>query len=158
MLFRSEPGAIADSFKMPKSADRFLQEVHPKLRPVETAIGGIFLAGTVQAPFDTTETAAAAQAAAAKAGAILEGGAVHLEPNVAKVNPEKCKGHGKCVEVCPAKGAIYLKDGKAEVNPVLCISCGNCVAACPERACDVQGYEIRQFEAMVDAILLEGQN
>ena len=153
-----EPGVIADAFKMPKSSDRFLQEVHPKLRPVETAIGGVFLAGTVQAPFDTTETAAAAQAAAAKAGAILEGGNVQLEPNVAVVDREKCKGHGKCVEACPAKGAIYLKDGKAEVNPVLCISCGNCVAVCPERACDVQGYEIRQFEAMVDAILLEERN
>jgi heterodisulfide reductase subunit A2 len=149
-----EPGAIADSFKLPKSNDRFLQEVHPKLRPVETAVGGIFLAGTAQAPFDTTETASVASAAAVKAAAILEGSGVHLEPNIARVDKSKCKGHGKCVEACPAKGAIYLnKDNRAEVNPLLCISCGNCVAVCPERACDIEGYEIRQYEAMIEAII-----
>lgn len=152
-MMPADPGVFADRYKMPKSADRFLQEVHPKLRPVETAIGGIFLAGTVQAPFDTTETTSIASAAAVKAASILEGGTVHLEPFVALVNREKCKGHGNCVKVCPAAGAIYMKDGKAEVNPVLCISCGNCVAVCPERALDVQGFEISKFEKVVDEIV-----
>jgi heterodisulfide reductase subunit A2 len=149
------PGAVQDRFKMPKSADRFLQEVHPKLRPVETAIGGIFLAGTAQAPFDTTETTAAAGAAAVKAASILEGGSVHLEPYVAKVDTSKCKGHGECVKVCPAKGAIFVReaDSKADVNTMLCISCGNCVAVCPEKAVDVQGYEIAMFEKIVDEIV-----
>jgi heterodisulfide reductase subunit A len=152
-----DPGAIADKFKMPKSADRFLQEVHPKLRPVETAIGGMFLAGTVQAPFDMTETTAVAGAAAVKAASILEGGSVHLEPFVACVDNEKCKGHGLCVKACPAKGAIYMneKGNKAVVNPMLCISCGNCVAVCPERAVEVQGYEINKFEKIVDEIVKE---
>ena len=151
-----EPGKIADSFKLPKSVDRFLQEMHPKLRPVETAIGGIFLAGTAQAPFDTTETAVAAQAAAVKACAILEGGNVQLEPYIASVDRQKCTGHGNCVKACPAKGAIYLNaSGKAEVNAMLCISCGNCVAVCPERAVELQGYEMKQFEAIVDAIVKE---
>jgi heterodisulfide reductase subunit A2 len=152
-MMPGNPGIFADKYKMPKSADRFLQEVHPKLRPVETAIGGIFLAGTVQSPFDTTETTAIASAAAIKAASILEGGTVQLEPFVAIVNKEKCKGHGSCVKVCPAAGAIYMKDNKAEVNPVLCISCGNCVAVCPERAIDVQGFEIFKFEKVVDEIV-----
>ena len=152
-----DPGAIADKFKMPKSMDRFLQEVHPKLRPVETAIGGIFLAGTCQAPFDMTEATAVAGAAAVKAAAILESGSVQLEPYVAVVDKEKCKCHGECVKVCPAKGAIYINEAeqKAEVNQMLCISCGNCVAVCPERAIDVQGYEISRFESIVDEIVRE---
>jgi heterodisulfide reductase subunit A len=151
----ADPGAIADKFKLPKSADRFLQEVHPKLRPVETAIGGLFLAGTCQDPFDTTEATAVAGAAAVKAAAILESGSVQLEPNVAVVNKDKCRGHRECVKVCPAKGAIYMneKENKAEVNPMLCISCGNCVAVCPERAIDVHGYEINGFEKIVDEIV-----
>jgi len=153
-IMPAEPGKIADSFKIPKSADRFLQEVHPKLRPVETAVGGFFLAGTCQAPFDTTETVSGAGAAAVKAASILEGGDVKLEPYVAKVDETKCSGTGKCIEVCPAKGAIYMNArNKAEVNPVLCISCGNCVSACPSRAIDINGYEIRQFTAIIDAIL-----
>ncbi len=154
-MMPGNPGAIADKFKMPLSADRFLQEVHPKLRPVETAIGGIFLAGTCQAPFDTAETTAVAGAAAVKAASILEAGSVQLEPYIAVVDKEKCKCHGECVKVCPAKGAIYINEAikKAEVNPMLCISCGNCVAVCPERAIDVQGYEISQFEKVVDEIV-----
>lgn len=152
-----DPGAVADKFKMPKSVDRFLQEVHPKLRPVETAIGGIFLAGTCQAPFDTTETTAIAGAAAVKAAAILESGSVQLEPYVAVVDESKCKCHRECVAVCPAKGAIYINEAKqkAEVNPMLCISCGNCVAVCPERAIDVQGYEINRFEKIIEEIVRE---
>ena len=154
-MLPGDPGVFADKYKMPKSIDRFLQEVHPKLRPVETAIGGIFLAGTVQAPFDTTETTAIAAAAAVKAASILEGGTVHLEPFVAVVDKIKCKGHGNCIKVCPAAGAIFInkENNKAEVNPVLCISCGNCVAVCPERAIDVQGFEIEKFEKIVDEII-----
>jgi heterodisulfide reductase subunit A len=155
-MLSANPGVIAEKYKLCQSSDGFLQEVHPKLRPVEMIVGGIFLAGTAQAPFDTTETSAAASAAAVKATAILEGKGVKLEPYVAKVNHEKCKGHGKCVEICPSKGAIFLNENnKAEVNPILCISCGNCVAVCPERAVDINNYEIEKFEKMVDAIVSE---
>jgi heterodisulfide reductase subunit A len=153
-IMPGKSGAIADKFKLPLSGDRFLQEVHPKLRPVETAVGGIFLAGTAQAPFDMTETAAFAGAAAVKAASIIEGGSVNLDPHVACVDVEKCKGHGLCVKACPAKGAIYMNaKNKAEVNPMLCISCGNCVAVCPERAVEVKGYEIEGFERMVEEIV-----
>ncbi|HZE20817.1 MAG TPA: FAD-dependent oxidoreductase, partial [Desulfobaccales bacterium] len=65
-----EPNPIQDlveKMKLPVGADRFLQEVHPKLRPVEVAVAGIYLAGTCQAPFDVGETCAAAGAAAVKA-------------------------------------------------------------------------------------------
>ncbi len=152
----ADVGTLADRFKLPKSADRFLQEVHPKLRPVEMAVGGIFLAGTAQAPGDITESTAMASAAAVKAAAILESGGVRLEPHVARVDPEKCKGHGECVKACPSPGAIYLNESnRAQVNEALCVSCGICVAVCPERAVDLQGYEIKQFEALVDAMVAE---
>ncbi len=150
----ADVGFLSNKFKLPKSADRFLQEMHPKLRPVETAIGGIYIAGTAQAPGDVTETTAMASAAAVKASAILEGNGVQLEPNVAYVDKDKCKGHGECIKVCPAEGAIFMnKENKAEVNEILCVSCGNCVAVCPERAVDIKGYEIKKFEVMVDAII-----
>ena len=152
----ADVGTLSDRLKLPRSADRFLQEVHPKLRPVEMAVGGVFLAGTAQAPGDTTESTAMASAAAVKAAAILESGGVRLEPHVTRVDPTKCKGHGECVKACPSAGAITLDDSnQARVNEALCISCGICVAVCPECAVDIQGYEIKQFEALVDAMVAE---
>jgi heterodisulfide reductase subunit A2 len=49
-----EPNDVSDLvglMKLPVGSDRFLQEIHPKLRPVELAVSGIFLAGTCQAPW-----------------------------------------------------------------------------------------------------------
>ena len=55
--------------------DSFLLEVHPKLRPVELAVSGVFLAGCCQGPMDITEACAAASAAASKAAAMISQGA-----------------------------------------------------------------------------------
>jgi len=159
-----EPNHIADlveKMKIPVGADRFLQEVHPKLRPVEVSVGGIYLAGTCQAPFDVGETCAAAAAAAVKGAAILTRGYVELDPFVAEVDLSKCTGTGACVEACLAEGALVLADvdvegqkvQRAQVNPALCIGCGACVAVCPENAINVQGWTLQQYEAMVDMIV-----
>ena len=159
-----EPNNIADlveKMKIPVGADRFLQEVHPKLRPVEMSVAGIFLAGTCQAPFDVGETCAAAGAAAVKAAAILTRGYVELDPLVAEVDLSKCVGAGACVDACLADGALSLVDmevegqkvRRAQVNPALCIGCGACVAVCPENAINVQGWTLKQFESMVDMIV-----
>ncbi len=154
---------LVDMTKLPLGVDRFLLEVHPKLRPVETAIEGIVLAGAAQGPMDTTEACAAASAAAAKAAVILSGDYVELHPFVAEVDLSRCEGAGLCAEACEYKGAISLVemnvDGRAvrraEVNPALCKGCGACVAVCPNRAIDVKGWTLPQFEAMVDALVAE---
>ena len=91
-----EPNDIADlveMMKLPVGADRFLLEVHPKLRPVELSMTGILLAGTCQAPIDVGETCAAAGAAAVKAAAILTRGYVELDPFVAGGGPQQVHRH-----------------------------------------------------------------
>ncbi|MGA9264211.1 MAG: CoB--CoM heterodisulfide reductase iron-sulfur subunit A family protein [Desulfobacterales bacterium] len=152
---------LVEMMKLPVGADRFLQEVHPKLRPVEVANTGILLAGTCQAPMDIGEACAAAQAAAAKATALLVKGYVELDPFVANVNLDRCSGTGRCTEVCPVEGAVRMVDRqidgqpvkRAEVNPALCTGCGICVGECVENAIDVNGWALKQYEEMVDAIL-----
>jgi heterodisulfide reductase subunit A len=147
---------LVEMMKLPTGMDGFLQEVHPKLRPVEVANNGILLAGTCQAPFDVSEACAAAQAAAVKTAALLARGYVELDPYVAEVNPERCTGNGKCKDVCPVTGAIQCdpaENGQATVNPALCTGCGICVAECPEQAIDIKGWTLKQYEDMVDAIL-----
>jgi heterodisulfide reductase subunit A len=150
---------LIDLLKVSPGTDRFLLEVHPKLRPVETAVTGVILAGTAQGPMNIQESSAAASAAAAKVAALLSSGQVELEPFVANVDPERCTGSGECVEVCAYEDAITLQpssDGKkgkiAVVTPANCVGCGSCVSACPNQAIDVQGWTVGQYEAMVDAI------
>jgi len=110
---------------------------------------------------DIAEAASAAQAAAAKASSMLARGYVELDPFVAQVDPERCSGAGKCAEACSVEGAIGLADmqiggqtvKRARVNPALCTGCGICVAVCPANAIDINGWTLRQYEEMVDAIL-----
>ncbi len=162
-----EPGGaeqLVAMTKAPIGADGFLLEVHPKLRPVESAIPGILLAGTARGPMDITESTTSASAAAAKVATLLARDHVEMEPFVARVDPSRCTGSGSCVPACHYAGAIglqevELEDGvvakRAYVNPVACKGCGACVAACPNGAIDVQGWEIGQYLAMVDAITSE---
>ena len=150
--------SLIDSLKLPVGADRFLQEVHPKLRPVELAVNGVFVAGTSQGPKDITEAVASASAAAAKATALLSAGHVELDPFLAHVDAMRCEGNGACVAECAYPGAVEVHDypdgsKRAIVNPALCSGCGACVAVCPTRAIDLAGWTLDQYEAMVDAIL-----
>jgi heterodisulfide reductase subunit A len=153
---------LVESMKLPVGADRFLLEAHPKLRPVEVANNGIFLAGTCQAPMDASEAAAGAGAAAAKAGILLSEAELSLDPFVAAVRVDRCNGCGDCLAECSYEGAITMvpreprgqtqSEKVAWINPALCKGCGACVAVCTPRALDVAGWSLDQYEAMVDAI------
>jgi len=153
---------LIESMKLPVGADRFLLEAHPKLRPVEVANNGIFLAGTCQAPMDASETAAGAGAAAAKAGILLSESELSLDPFIATVRLDRCNGCSDCLSECSYEGALSMvarempDRGQSEkvvwINPALCKGCGACVAVCPTRALDVAGWSLDQYEAMVDAI------
>ena len=159
-----EPRDVADLIDMTKApvgSDDFLLEVHPKLRPVETSIPGIYLAGAAQGPKDITESTSSASAAAIKAATVLARDYVEMEPFVARVDLARCTGSGACVEACQYDGAIALTEietdedvteQKAYVNPVACVGCGACVAVCPTEAIDVMGWEMDQYRAMIDAI------
>jgi heterodisulfide reductase subunit A len=154
---------LIDMLKISPGSDRFLLEVHPKLRPVETAVTGVVLAGTAQGPMSIQESSAAAEAAASKVAVLLGQGKVELEPYVAKVDPNRCQGSGECVRVCPQEGAIRLETigvngssaQRAVVTPSMCNGCGICVSSCPNQAIDVQGWRLDEYEAMVDAVTEE---
>jgi heterodisulfide reductase subunit A len=160
----SDVSGLIDMTKAPVGNDGFLLEVHPKLRPVESAIPGLLLAGTAQAPMDISESTSAASAAVAKVTTLLAKDHVEMEPFVARVDPSRCDGCGLCLEACQYAGAIALHDVEVEegviekrayVNPVACKGCGACVPSCPVQALDVQGWEIAQYRAMVEAITAE---
>lgn len=155
--------ALVQMLKISRGTDRFLLEVHPKLRPVETAVPGVVLAGSAQGPMNIQESCAAASAAASKVAVLLSKGFVELEPFVAHVDPERCQGSGECVQVCAYEDAITLAtstvNGRqvkiAVVTPANCVGCGACVSVCPNRAISVQGWTLEQYEAMIDALAME---
>lgn len=46
------------------------------------------------------------------------------------IDRDKCKGCGKCWEVCP-DNAIKIKDGKVLIDFRYCKGCGICANECP---------------------------
>ncbi|HSW50927.1 MAG TPA: CoB--CoM heterodisulfide reductase iron-sulfur subunit A family protein, partial [Bryobacteraceae bacterium] len=153
-LVARDMSTLVDLYRCSVGADRFLMEVHPKLRPVEMAASGLFLAGTVQGPMDITESTAAAAAAAAKASSLITTGEIELDPFVAYVQEDVCSGCRVCMTVCPF--AAISRDeakGKAVVNKALCTGCGTCVATCPSNALQQLGFEDLQVKSELLALL-----
>jgi heterodisulfide reductase subunit A len=157
---------LVESIKLSTGEDHFLQEVHPKLRPVEVAVSGVLLAGTAQGPMNIQETLNAAGAAAVKAASMFAKDVVELNPFVAVVDASRCTGEAICVTQCDYEGALKMvevevdgqKVQRAEVNAGLCSGCGACVPVCPTRAIDVDGWRLDQYDAMVDGLVAETPN
>jgi heterodisulfide reductase subunit A len=139
--------------------DGFFLERHPELAPVETAVEGVLLAGTVQGPKDIVDSVAQASAAAAKAAVFLAHDQVRLDPAVAVVDPEICRGCGDCVEICQfhAPALVETDPGvfSAEINPSLCKGCGTCASWCPSGAIAARHFTDRQVLAQIDAFFDE---
>jgi len=146
------PQELASKLKIQLDKYGFAQEVHPKLRPVETAVGGVFICGVIHGPKDIAETVAQASAAAAKAVELLYSEYIVKEPLVAVVDRDLCSGCRVCTGICPY-GAIELVEGRARVNELLCEGCGACVVACPSRAIELRNYSTRQLVDMVKAVV-----
>lgn len=150
-------GKLREILKISAGKGGFLQEAHPKLRPVETLKSGIYIAGTAQAPRTISETLVSASAAAAKAASMLIRGEIELEPRVARVDPERCNLSKKCVEVCPT-GAISFKEynglgERAWVNEAMCMGCGACTAVCPTEAIQLNTLKTFQIKQMIKAAI-----
>jgi heterodisulfide reductase subunit A len=132
-------------------------EAHPKLRPVETAMAGVCLAGCCQGPKDIAEAVAQARAAASAAMIPLMRGQVPVEAATSFVDEELCAGCGQCASVC-AFGALSLHPvrGVMTVNPVLCQGCGACATACPSGAINVKHFTFDQVMAQIEALAAAG--
>jgi heterodisulfide reductase subunit A len=148
---------LARTLKIPLSTEGFLMEAHLKLRPVDTQMDGIFLAGAATGPKDVPESIVSAKAAVARAGTLMANKKMRAEAITSSVNPDLCRGCGRCEEVCEFK-AIELvevapKVVNARVNEISCKGCGTCSVTCPTGAITMKHFTKRQVNAMVEAAL-----
>jgi len=142
--------------KLPLGTDGFFNEIHPKLRPVETVVDGVLIAGACQGPKTSAEGVASGLAAVTQSTAMLRRGFTELDPLVAEVYADACTACDACLDACPY-GAIEMThlDGKqvAVISETGCKGCGGCVPICPENAIDLRGYTDAQVTAMIDSLL-----
>jgi heterodisulfide reductase subunit A len=129
--------------------DRFFEIAHPKMRPVEAHIDGVFIAGCASGPKEIQVSIAQGGAAASKAMRLLLRGELELDPVKAFVDTEKCIGCKLCVDTCPSK-AIHVEK-TAFVDEASCKGCGTCAAACPVDAIEMRLFSDAQILAQIRA-------
>ncbi|MCJ7535121.1 MAG: hydrogenase iron-sulfur subunit, partial [Anaerolineales bacterium] len=151
--------SLADQLKLSRSDDGFYMELHPKLGPVQTAVQGVYLAGTSQGAKDVRESMAQALAAAGKAGALLARGKIEKEPLTARLIPDLCSGCMRCVKVCPYSAIEQIgkpgKDGTVRILEAACMGCGTCAAECNFSAIEMPYFTKDQIMAQIEAALQE---
>ena len=160
---QARTGADTLAQKLGISYDKynFYSEAHAKLKPVECATAGVYLAGACQGPKDIPDTVSQASAAAAKVMTLFAKDELEREPIVARVNDKNCVACFYCKKVCPY-GAVEEKEIRdrsgnlirvvAYVNPGVCGGCGTCQATCPSKSVELDGYTDEQVIAMIDAL------
>jgi len=151
-----------DMLKVPNSADGFFLEAHPKLRPLETAIDGVMLAGSCQFPKDIADSMLQASGAAAKCLGLLSKEQIMLDAIISTIDQDKCNGCLVCVKKCPFSAITTDErevDGKmkkrARVIEASCKGCGVCAARCKQGAVEAHGFTDEQLYAQIDAALEE---
>jgi heterodisulfide reductase subunit A len=157
MVPRKNDG-LTSLLKLPLGSDGFYNEIHPKLRPVETVVDGVMIAGTCQGPKTAPESVASGLAAVAQSAALLKKGFAELDPLVATVHDGACTGCDDCLTSCPydAITTYVCDDGhKATISASVCKGCGGCVPYCPEDAIDLLGYTSAQMMAAIDGLAQE---
>jgi heterodisulfide reductase subunit A len=160
---QAREGADTLAQKLGISYDKynFYSEAHAKLKPVECATAGIYLAGACQGPKDIPDAVSQASAAAAKVMTLFAKAELEREPIVARVNDRNCVGCFYCKKVCPY-GAVEEKEIRdrngnlirvvAYVNPGVCGGCGTCQATCPSKSVELDGYTDEQIMAQIESL------
>lgn len=154
---KPDAGDLARILNISRGTDGFFMESHPKLKPMDTPVDGIFLAGACQAPKDIPYSVSQGSGAAARAATILAKDKWKIEPIVAFVDPEKCRNMeakcGICAERCPY-GAIQAPEKQAaKVRTAMCHGCGTCVAECPSDAIMQRHFTDDQIFAQIRTAL-----
>jgi heterodisulfide reductase subunit A len=140
---------IRQILKVSRAADGFMMEAHPKLKPVDTTLDGIFIGGMTQGPKDIPYSISQGSACAARATRFLAQGKALTEGITIAVDEDICVRCEVCVPMCPFQALKMDDDGKLEIITALCKGCGTCAVACPSGALQQSHYKNNQILAQV---------
>jgi heterodisulfide reductase subunit A-like polyferredoxin len=143
---------VASAMKIQRTLEGFFLEAHMKLRPVDLATDGMYLAGGAHGPKLITETISQASAAAARACTILSKEKMMVGGVIAVVDGERCAACLTCVRVCPYDVPVINIEGEAEIDPAKCHGCGSCSAECPAMAIELMHFREPQLWAKANAL------
>jgi heterodisulfide reductase subunit A-like polyferredoxin len=143
---------LYEHFKVPVNAEGFLVEAHAKLRPVDFASEGIFLAGLAHYPKPLEESVAQAKAAASRAMTVLSKEALTVGGVVATVEEGRCAACLTCVRTCPYDIPEVNEHSHAVIDPAQCHGCGTCAAECPGKAITLRHFTDEQLVAKTRAL------
>ena len=143
---------LGSLLKLTRNEHGFFLEAHQKLRPVDFASEGIFLAGTAHGPKSIPEAVIQAQAAVARAATILAFDQKRLSGVVSRVDPDRCAVCLTCVRVCPYGIPVVTEESTAYIDPAMCHGCGICASDCPGKAIELAHYEDAQILAKCRAL------
>lgn len=149
---------LTAALRLPLGSDGFYNEIHPKLRPVETVIDGVYIGGCCQGPRNSSESIVSALSAVSKAASLLVKGYVDLQPFIAYVEEDLCTWCGECEKACPYSAIEKVAPGGREiarVRDMLCKGCGACLPVCPYDATQLKGYTDDQIMSMIEAFVEE---
>jgi heterodisulfide reductase subunit A-like polyferredoxin len=152
---------LSKMLKVPLNEDRFFLEAHMKLRPVDFATEGIFLAGLAHSPKSIEESISQANAAVARALTYLSKKELETIGTVAEVDEKKCNGCGLCESLCPYKAIEILvkrtivgEKQVAQINKALCKGCGACTASCRSGSIDLKGFTNAEVVAQITELAM----
>jgi heterodisulfide reductase subunit A len=144
---------IVEQLHIDRSPDGFIKEFHPKIRPTDTSVKNVFVAGVAQGPKDITDSIAQAGSAAMSAAVFLGKGEMTLNPMIATVVDELCRACGRCEDCCEFRAIKVNPDTLlAEVDATLCEGCGKCAVVCPTGAVKINSYKLKQLKASLEAL------
>ncbi len=152
---------LAGIYRLPLDSHGFFLEAHAKLRPVDCAENGVFVAGMALYPKPVEESIAQALAAAARAATLLATDSLVLDNLLAEVDPVRCDGCALCIDVCPYRAITLVEETDARgrmqqrivVSSTRCRGCGLCQGTCPKRGIAVPGFSPEQLEHQLAAAL-----
>jgi heterodisulfide reductase subunit A len=152
---RPDEGAkqIARLLKLPTTDEGFFLEAHVKLKPVEFATSGVFLAGLAHSPRFIEETVTMAKSAGQQAMKIICKEMLTTSAAVAVVQPDICTACLVCVRVCPYGAPFINEEGVSQIPPSACMGCGICASECPAKAISLKHCTDDQLFAKIDALL-----
>ena len=147
---RHDAKEVAKLFSINTDEDGWFKEKHPKLDPVATMTGGVFIAGCCQGPRDIPDSVAQGSAAAARVLTFIRRGEIEGEAATAIVDEMMCVACTQCVQTCPytAIEMVEYRGGQvARVNEALCQGCGTCAGTCPSKAITLRHFTDQQLVA-----------